>query len=162
MSAPELGLQKAPAKYPGTLTFHARALPWVEHPRERRSATDRNPALPGSHARWFGASSLICWQRKAVNHLLRINTPPWTRQPPALLCASLPHRNPNPYRYETPFCCPPPGPSSCGQADVAAISASQQLAHVPHAAPGSPELGPTLPAIRTEPPASSATGWAGK
>lgn len=111
-SAPELGLQKAPAKFPGTLAFHARALPWVAHLRQQCSEDDGNPALPGSHARWFGASSIICWQREAVNHLLRINTPPWTRQPLALLCASLPHLNPNPYQYETPFCCLPPGPGT--------------------------------------------------
>lgn len=159
-SAPELGLQKAPAKYPGTPAFHARALPWVAHPRQQCSEDDVNPALPGSHARWFGASSVICWQREAVNHLLRINTPPWTRQPPALLCASLPHRNPNPYRYKTPFCCPPPVPGTGRQMWLPFQRASSSpMSHpLPLAAPSwdprCRQFAPSPP--RTRPPAGLA------
>lgn len=71
--------------------------------RQQRSAADGIPAFLGNHARWFKANSIICWQSKAVNHLLHINTPPWTRQPPAPFCASFPLRNPNQYWYESPI-----------------------------------------------------------
>lgn len=78
--------------------FHVRALlpalTQVVCSRKQRHAADGIPAFPGKHARWFKARSIICWQSRADNHLLRINTPPGTRQPPAPFRTSFPHPAP--------------------------------------------------------------------
>lgn len=91
--ATEDGEDHPSMQLPSTWEHCCQLCPQVMCSRQQYSAVDGIPAFLGNHAGWFKASSIICWQTEAGNHLFHINTPPWTSQPPAPFCASPPHHN---------------------------------------------------------------------